>query len=99
MEVSVWGPHSLETSTLLLTVREELYPAPGEEALCARYWYFAHQVGLCVELFCAKVCCEKNPQATVSSRAVFKRRFMVGLLRNRTTGAPRGGYFLLPGKR
>src|SRR6266852_4935874 len=79
MKVSLCGPHSLETSTLLPTARDELGPPPGEAAFAERYWYFAHQVGLWVELFCANVCDEKNRQDAVS-RAILRKRFMDGLL-------------------
>src|SRR5712691_6985507 len=61
---------------LLPTVREELEPPPGEAASCTRYWYFAHQVGLWVESFCANVCDESRQIAV--SRAVFRQRFMDG---------------------
>jgi hypothetical protein len=51
MYVSLWGPHSFETSTLLPTVREEPGPLPGDAAFCDKYWYFAHHVGLWVDEF------------------------------------------------
>src|SRR5712691_11448303 len=79
MNVSLRGPHSLETSTLLSTVRDVPGPPPGEAEFCERYWYFAHQVGLWLVLFCANVCDEKNRQDAVS-RAILRKRFMDGLL-------------------
>src|SRR5712664_2762455 len=79
MNVSLCGPHSLETSTLLPTVRDEPGPPPGEAAFCERYWYFAHQVGLCVVLFWAKTWRDETRQKTAKN-TILRRRFMNGLL-------------------
>src|SRR5712664_1547495 len=79
MNVSLCGPHSLETSTLLPTVRDEPGPPPGEAPFCERYWYFAHQVGLCVVLFWAKTWRDETRQKTAKN-TILRRRFMSGLL-------------------
>src|SRR5207249_9879225 len=53
MYVSLCGPHSFETSTLLPTVTEGVLPLAGSEPLAFRYWYLSHQVGSLVLFVCA----------------------------------------------
>src|SRR6266581_9106812 len=48
MNVSLWGPHSLETSTFLPRPAEEVAPALGSAPFLERNWYFSHHVGSCV---------------------------------------------------
>src|SRR6266404_3169807 len=96
MNVSLCGPHSLETSTLPPTVRDDPLPSPGEAPFCERYWYFAHQVGLWVVLFWAKTWRDETKQKTAKS-TILERRFMNGLLDSygrSTAGSP----FLTPGE-
>src|SRR5882724_10749070 len=45
MNVSLCGPHSLETSTLVLVVAEAGTVTSGSGALLSRNWYLSHQVG------------------------------------------------------
>src|SRR5215471_11132496 len=53
MEVSLCGPHSLETSTFAPAVKDVVAPGAGSEPNLARYWYLSHQVGLSGLLDCA----------------------------------------------
>src|ERR1700756_497446 len=73
MKVSLCGPHSLETSTLLPTVREDVTLPPCEAPFAARYWYVAHQVGLCVDLFCAEAPTQTNKQNTALTNILGER--------------------------
>src|SRR5438270_10529461 len=55
INVSLCGPHSLETSTFAPALREEFAPAELSAGWFSRYWYLFHQVGLWELLFWAKV--------------------------------------------
>src|SRR5919108_2603427 len=85
MYVSLCGPHSFETSTLLPTVIEDPDPPPGDAAFCDKYWYFAHQVGLCVDEFCAQSWQEKTRQAVVMKK-ILELHFMDDLLTSSLRG-------------
>src|SRR6478609_4718488 len=45
MNVSLCGPHSLETSTLVPTLTEAVVPRLPSEPLFKMNWYLSHQVG------------------------------------------------------
>src|SRR5947209_10948586 len=55
INVSLCGPHSLETSTLAPTLSDEFAPAGLSAAWFSRYWYLFHQVGLWELLFWANI--------------------------------------------
>src|SRR6267143_5574058 len=52
IKVSLCGPHSFETSTLVPKVTEVVVPALPSAPLFKMNWYLSHQVGSC-ELFWA----------------------------------------------
>src|SRR2546428_4640968 len=54
MYVSLWGPHSLETSTLLPTLTDVVFPLARSDPLFFRYWYLFHHVGSFMLFVCAK---------------------------------------------
>src|SRR6266545_7874342 len=53
MNVSLCGPHSLETSTLAPAAMEVVTPGAGSAPDLAINWYLSHQVGLSDLLVCA----------------------------------------------
>ncbi len=68
MYVSLCGPHSLDTSTFVPTVRPELL-ADAEGPCWSRYWYLFHQLGPGVE-FAARAALESD-KAQKSKQAIF----------------------------
>src|ERR1051325_2313607 len=59
MNVSLCGPHSFDTSTLVPTLSEVVAPPVASAPLLAMYWYLSPQVGLWVLLCCVIPCAEK----------------------------------------
>src|SRR5260221_13571708 len=86
MNVSLWGPHSLETSTFLPKPAEEV-PAPGSAPFLARNWYLSHQVGSCALDWAETVAA--HPHIRSEESAPTRSLFFMGHpleLRGRLTG-------------
>src|SRR5260370_25227459 len=45
IKVSLCGPHSFDTSTLLPTLNDVVGPASVEASVVSSCWYFAHHLG------------------------------------------------------
>src|SRR5690349_13673598 len=60
MKVSLCGPHSFDTSTLLPKLTELVVTLSREKALLETIRYLSHQVGLRVLLFCEKTSVEQK---------------------------------------
>src|SRR5690349_9582826 len=82
MKVSLCGPHSFDTSTLLPTETELVGPDPGSEPLSRRNSYLLHQVGSW-ELFWA---------ATFTGRFEMPR---LRLIKAKTTSIDRRSLFFI----
>src|SRR2546426_8070990 len=80
MYVSLCGPHSLETSTLLPTVTDAVLPLAGSEPLFFRYWYLSHQVGS-LELFVCANAADANRHMMRDSLRI--RRLLSGFERRK----------------
>src|SRR6266571_4519528 len=80
MNVSLWGPHSLETSTFVPKPVEEVTPAPGSAPFLARNWYLSHHVGSCVLLDWADAVAA-SPRIRKSGTVAARQHFFMGHLR------------------
>src|SRR5579864_1025069 len=75
--VSLCGPHSLETSTLAPTLREEVAPGLLSAPLLSRCWYLFHQLGVLGFRVCAPANCAQNMVTRNKRKKILDERLIM----------------------